>query len=426
MTTVSGPAPVEFDGFHPMYRENPYPSYRRARAAGAFCPFQLGPVPVHIATRYEAASAILQSPDWGHGYRDGISPFRPNVKAEDVAGSFLAMDPPDHTRLRALVGKAFTPRMVARLAQSIDALVRKLVDAGAEQGELDVVGGLARPVSMAVMCELIGIPQQDSATFGDWGRAIARGTDPDFTLTAEDIENRHAASEAFAAYFRDLIAFRRARPAEDLVSGLAAVEERGDVLTERELLGVLSLLWVAGVETTVNLIGNGVLALLRHPEQQRLLRDRPELAASAVDEMLRYDPPVHFTIRVALADITVSGHRFRRGDGVVVLMASAGRDESVFPDADTFDITRYAGATPARRHLGFGLGPHYCLGAPLARMEAEAEITELLRRTPELRLANDNLSCLTSLAHRGVSALPLALDGRRAWPCGRNSDFWSS
>ncbi|WP_040820690.1 cytochrome P450 [Nocardia jiangxiensis] len=409
MTTVPETDPAPFDGFHPMFRENPYPAYAKARAASAFSPFDLGPIPVTVVTRYEAAASILQSTDWGHGYTAGISPFRPGVKAEDVPASFLAMDPPDHTRLRALVSKAFTPRMVGGLRPGIDALVTSLIDAGLDAGEMDIVGDLARPVSVAVMCELLGVPQEDASMMGGWGRAMARGTDPDFMLTAEEIENRVRANTDFGAYFKDLIALRRANPTGDLVSLLADVEEQGARLTEKEMLDILALLMVAGVETTVNLIGNGVLALLRNPEQLALLRERPELAEYAGDEMLRYDPPVHFTIRVALNDTTVVGREFTRGSGAVVLMASAGRDESVFPEADRFDITRYAGATPARRNLGFGLGLHYCLGAPLAKMEAEAEIRELVTRAPKLALADDNLTYLTSLAHRGVTALPLTL-----------------
>ncbi|WP_322756183.1 cytochrome P450, partial [Frankia sp. Cas3] len=243
----------------------------------------------------------------------------------------------------------------------------------------------------------------------NWELAIARGTDPDDLLSAHDVADRSRAGQEVVAYLHALIGQRRAHPTDDLLSMLVGVEEQGEVLTAAEVLGICVLLLVAGMETSINLIGNGMIALLRNPDQLALLRERPELTPAAVEEMLRYDTPTQFTMRVALTETTVAGHTFARGDGVIVLMASAGRDPAVFTDPDRFDITRYAAASAPRRHLGFSLGLHYCLGAPLARMEAETAIRTLIARAPGLSLATDTLTYLPSLIHRGVVSLPLDL-----------------
>ncbi|WP_322779882.1 cytochrome P450 [Frankia sp. Cas4] len=412
MTTVS-PSHVEFDGFDPVNRADPYPSYQRVREAAGLSPLFLHDVPVALVSRYDDCAAILGSQDWGHGHEDGLSPFWD--QAASLPGSFIRMDPPDHRRLRRLVNKAFSARMVASLAPMIDELVGRLVDAALEAGEIDVIRDLSAPLAVTMVGgRLLGVPEQDRPALRNWELAIARGTDPDDLLSAHDVADRSKAGQEVVAYLHALIGQRRAHPTDDLLSMLVGVEEQGEVLTAAEVLGICVLLLVAGMETSINLIGNGMIALLRNPDQLALLRERPELTPAAVEEMLRYDTPTQFTMRVALTETTVAGHTFARGDGVIVLMASAGRDPAVFTDPDRFDITRYAAAPAPRRHLGFSLGLHYCLGAPLARMEAETAIRTLIARAPGLSLATDTLTYLPSLIHRGVVSLPLDLSAGSA------------
>jgi cytochrome P450 len=396
-----------FAAFDPALQHDPYPAYRAARDAGPLLPYLLDDVPVHLVTRYAECAEILTSPVWGHGYAEGISPFRdPGAR---IPGSFVRMDPPEHGRFRGLLTKQFLPRAVAELRPTAATIVEELMDTAVADGGLDAIAGLSEPLAAAmIQGRLLGVPEADRPMLRAWELAIARGTDPDDLLTEADMTARVEAAQGCAAYFGELVARRCREPGDDLLSGLAAGIAEG-VLTPAEVVGIALLLLVAGTETSVNLVGNGVLALLRAPEQQAVLRRRLDLVPAAVDEVLRHDAPTQFTIRVALGDVEVGGHQFRRGDGVVVLMASASRDERVFDRTDEFDVTRYAGSRPARRHLGFSLGLHFCLGAPLARIEAEACFAALLRRSCALELATDRLDYLPSLIHRGVRELPVAL-----------------
>ncbi|MFI5539588.1 cytochrome P450 [Nocardia sp. NPDC051900] len=407
MNTVT-PAEVTFDAFDPSERADPYPAYRRVRDAAALFPFAFGDVPVTLVTRYEECAAILTGADWGHGYAAGISPFRDTTAA--IPGSFVRMDPPEHGRYRKLVAKAFTPRLMAEMAPVAGQVVREIVDAALVRGELDVLDGLAVPLAVAMVpVRLLGADPADAAKFREWQLAIARGSDPDSLLGPRDVAARTAAAVECMGYFARLVQRKKENPTPDLLSALVAASADSDQLTEPEVIGIALLTLVAGMETSINLIGNGMLALLRSPDQLALLRDQPDLIAPALDEMLRYDAPTQFTIRVALADTVVGGHRFRRGDGVVVLTASASRDDRVYPDADRFDVTRYAGNHPARKHLGFSLGIHYCVGAPLARIEAEAAVGALLARAPKLAPATDAIEYRPSLIHRGIVSLPVTL-----------------
>ncbi|MFR9769839.1 cytochrome P450 [Nocardia sp. SC052] len=402
------PAEVTFDAFDPSERADPYPAYRRVRDAAALFPFAFGDVPVTLVTRYEECAAILTGADWGHGYAAGISPFRDTTAA--IPGSFVRMDPPEHGRYRKLVAKAFTPRLMAEMAPVAGQVVREIVDAALVRGELDVLDGLAVPLAVAMVpVRLLGADPADAARFREWQLAIARGSDPDSLLGPQDVAARTAAAVECMGYFARLVQRKKENPTPDLLSALVAASADSDQLTEPEVIGIALLTLVAGMETSINLIGNGMLALLRSPDQLALLRDQPDLIAPALDEMLRYDAPTQFTIRVALADTVVGGHRFRRGDGVVVLTASASRDDRVYPDADRFDVTRYAGNHPARKHLGFSLGIHYCVGAPLARIEAEAAVGALLARAPKLAPATDTIEYRPSLIHRGIVSLPVTL-----------------
>jgi cytochrome P450 len=403
MTTV-------FPAFEPAHRGDPYPAFARVREATPALSLQLGDVPVTVFTRYAECAEVLTSPDFGHGHQAGISPFRDSGAL--IPGSFVRMDPPDHSRFRGLVTKGFAPRVVAALAPMVERVVDELLDAALQRERFDVLADLAVPLALTMIGgRVLGVPPQDRPALRQWELAIARGTDPDELLPAEAVTDRGTAERDALGYFTGLVARRRAEPADDLLSGLIAVEEAGDRLTEPELVGICLLLLVAGMETSINLVGNGVLALLRNPDQLALLRERPDLMSSALEEMLRHDLPTQFTIRVALRDTEVAGRRFTRGDGVIVVMAAANRDGAVYPDPDRFDITRYAGPRPARRHLGFSLGIHYCLGAPLARLEAGVAIGALLRRAPGLALAPEELEHLPSLIHRGLRTLPVLREG---------------
>jgi cytochrome P450 len=253
-----------------------------------------------------------------------------------------------------------------------------------------------------VISEMLGVPPEDHERFKGWSRDLARGLDPDFILPQEVLDQRKAAIDAFSAYFLELIAERRRAPQDDLLSALVAAEDEGDRLTERELLSTCTLLLVAGHETTVNLIANGTLALLRHPDQLRRLRDDPSVARSAVEEVLRYDAPVQMTGRVALEDIELDGATLTKGAFALLLLASANRDPAAFAEPDRLDLGR-----TDNHHLAFGFGTHFCLGAPLARLEGEIALTSLVRRCPDLALATDQPRYKENLILRGLEALPV-------------------
>ncbi|MCM3921472.1 cytochrome P450 [Frankia sp. AiPs1] len=385
---------------------DPYPRYREIQQLGAFLPADLAGATVTVVTTLAGATAVLAHPAIGHGYRDGVS-YRGG--ADDGLGSLLRADPPDHARLRRLVGKAFTPAVIADLVPELTALVDDLLDAAIDRGEVDAVEALARPLPLRAMCRLLGVPAADEQEFGGWADALTRGLDPPLLLTAAEKSARAHATVAFDEYFRELIAQRRRAPREDLLSRLVARHDDGDVLSERELLELCTLLLVAGYETTVNLISGGILALLAHPDQLAALRADPALVGPAVEEMLRYDPPVQFIARTVLADAEIGGHAFTGGDGVIMMIGAANRDPEAFDQPDRFLADRYAGAGRTPRHLGFGTGIHYCLGAPLARIEAELAFRALLRRVPSFTLAEQAVVYRDQIVIRGVRTLPLSL-----------------
>jgi cytochrome P450 len=306
-------------------------------------------------------------------------------RRENARPSFLSLDPPDHTRLRRLVSKAFTPRRIALLEPRIRQITAELLAGAAAAGQLEVVSQLAYPLPVRIISEMLGVPVEDHPRFAGWSARLAHSLQPGFGLSPEEAINRaesaQAASDEFAGYFRGLIAARRSHPAPDLLSALVAAEDNGEMLTEDELIATCILLLVAGHETTVGLISNAILALLRHPAQLAQLAADPELAAGAVEETLRYDAPVQMTGRVAKGPIPVGGLTADAGALVLLLLAAAGRDPEMYPDPDRFDIRRGASG-----HLAFAAGPHFCLGAPLARLEATVAVrafaTGLIR--PEL------------------------------------------
>jgi cytochrome P450 len=313
----------------------------------------------------------------------------------------LQQDPPDHTRLRGLVVKAFTARRVEDMRPRIQQIVDATLDRVAPQGHMDLIADFAFRLPVTVICEMLGIPQEEHEMFFTGARASGRLLDP-VPLSRAEMDAANSSNLASAEYFRHLFELRRREPGDDLTTQLVRAEEEGSRLSNEELTANIILLFGAGHETTVNLIGNGLLALHRHPEQLRLLREDPSLATNAVEEFLRYDSSVQLTGRVALEDTSVGGTAIPRGEGLLCLLGAANRDPAVYPDPDRLDITR-----PNIRPLSFGGGIHFCLGAQLARIEAEVAIATLLRRLPGLTLDDpDHPDWRPTFVLRGLNRLP--------------------
>jgi cytochrome P450 len=371
-----------------------------------------GETPIWFVTRYEDAVTVLLDDE--RFVRDpSLALTAEERSAYDAAmpdslrfieNHMLNKDGDDHRRLRRLVTKAFTPRMVELLRPRIQQIADDLIDAVASRGEMELVDDFAFPLPITVIVELLGIPPANRDRFREWSAAIVTPA-----LDSEGLARFGQLLDAFVAYLRDLFAQRRAEPGDDLTSALLQAEESGDTLSEPELFSMVVLLIVAGHETTVSLIGNAMLALLQEPGQLERLTRRPELLPAAIEELIRYDGPVERTLtRWASTDVELAGQTIRRGESVIVILGSANRDPERFPGADTLDVTRRAES----RHLGFGRGSHYCLGAPLARLEAEIALTTLLHRLPGLTLAiaEDELRWRPTPLFRSLAALPVRWD----------------
>jgi cytochrome P450 len=400
MISSAAMADLVFNPMDPAFVADPYPTYHRLRAED---PVHHSPLGFWILTRYDDVAMALRDPRLA---KEAIAAFiaaRFGRAVPALGLSMLDRDPPDHTRLRSLVSKAFTPRVVEGLRPHIQEIVDGLLDRVQDAGEMDLIEQFAYPLPVIVICELLGVPVEDHERFKGWSLDIARGLDsillpPDSEVPRRSIASRHA----LADYFRELIARRRAAPRGDMLSALIAAEEAGDRLSEEELLATCILLLIAGHETTVNLIGNGTLALLRHPDQLRKLRENPGLIGSAVEELLRYDGPVQRTARIPSEDVVIDGHTIGKGEMVMPFIGAADRDPAQFREPDRLDITR-----TDNRHLAFGWGIHFCLGAPLARVEGQIAINTLVQRLPKLALAADTPQFRQSLTLRGLSSLPV-------------------
>lgn len=402
---------ILFNPLDPAFRVDPYPVYERLRREA---PVYNGSFGALVLSRYTDCEAILRDPRSSSDFRNSTAFdefIAQNPDGDQNAGffaqtrPFLFLDPPDHTRLRGLVNKAFTPRAIEGLRGRIQEIVNDLLDQADAKGEIEIVEEFAYLVPVQVICEMLGVPVADHELFKDWSRELARSLDPEELLPPDVIERRQKAVDSFGEYFGGLIAEHKSHPRDDLLSALIAAEESGDKLTEQELLATCILLLVAGHETTVNLIGNGTLALLRHPDQLALLRSDPSLARSAVEEFLRFDPPVQFTGRVALEDMTLGDVSLKKGQQTIILLASANRDPDVFADPDRLDITR-----AENRHLAFSHGIHYCVGAPLARLEAEIALGTLVQRFPQMRLLDEAPGYKENIVLRGLATLPVAFN----------------
>ena len=396
------------DLFSPAFKANPYPTYARLREEA---PIHRVALPdgrgMWLVTRYDDVVAVFKDERFVKDWRKALTPEQlaqvppiPEVM-KPLSRNMLDTDPPDHERLRGLVSKAFTPRLIERMRPRVQAIADALLDAVEERGEMDLIDDYAFPLPITVIAELLGVPAEDRDKFREWSDAAVSGN-----ATQEYLEEiLLPRMQAFVAYLRAMFQEKRDNPGDDLISALLRAEEAGDKLDEDELLGMVFLLLIAGHETTVNLIGNGVLALLLHPDQLQKLRSDPSLLKPAVEELLRYDGPVETsTERFAREDVRIGGTVIPRGEMVMVVIASADHDPERFPNPDALDITRQD-----NKHLAFGKGIHFCLGAPLARMEGQIAINTLLRRMPNLRLKGspESLSWRTGLVLRGLKGLPV-------------------
>ena len=371
-------------------RDNPYAIYDRLRAEGTIVPTRLGG---WVTTSHAICNTVLR--DRRFGVRNAESTV--GDAPDDYDMSFLDQDPPDHTRLRRLAQPAFSPKHMAGWRPRIEATVDGLLDRAAE--DFDLVSALAAPLPIAVITDLLGVPDADAERFSRYGAVIGGALDGIHSLT--HAARLQAANNELKDLFEGLFALRRVSPADDIVSRLVAAE--GDQIQPREMLPMCVLLLVAGFETTVNLVGNAVNALLDHPAQWAdLCADPAGLAAAAIEETLRWDPPVQRTARCALDDLELDGRLVRRGQFVVTLLAAANRDPAVYRDADAFDIHR----VPEADHLAFSSGIHYCVGQPLARLEATIALQKLAERRPDLRRAGA-LKRRTSSIVRGPIRLPV-------------------
>jgi len=390
-----------FNPMDPEFLADPYPTYHRLRDED---PVHHSPMDFWVLTRYEDVAAVLRDPRFIKEPLVSMVAARFGVSVPPGVGlSMLDRDPPDHTRLRSLVSKAFTPRVVEGLRPRIQKMVDELITRAEAVGTMDLIEGFAYPIPVNVICEMLGVPVEDHERFKGWSLDIARGLDSVWLPPESEIPKRSgAARHAIGDYMRGLIAERRASPRGDLLSALIAAEEAGDKLSEDELIATCILLLIAGHETTVNLIGNGTLALLRHPEELRRLRETPGLITSAVEELLRYDGPVQRTARITSTAVTLGGRTIPKGEMVMPFIGAADRDPSQFPDPDRLDLGR-----ADNRHIAFGWGIHFCLGAPLARVEGQIAIDTLVRRLPRLALVNDEPEHRQSLTIRGLKALPV-------------------
>jgi pimeloyl-[acyl-carrier protein] synthase len=391
---------VEFNPMAPEFVADPYPTYQRLRTED---PVHESPLGFWVLTRYDDVVATLRDPRFAKEPMITAVAARLGIPPATIGLSMLDRDPPDHTRLRGLASKAFTPRVVETLRPRVQEIVDGLLDRVEGAGGMDLIEEFAYPIPVNVICEMLGVPVEDHEQFKGWSLDLARGLDSILLGPESEIAKRSGrAREGLTEYMRGLIAARRAKPRADLLSALIAAEEAGDKLSEPELVATCILLLVAGHETTVNLIGNGMLALLRHPEQLALLRARPELIVTAVEELLRYDGPVQRTARTPTEDVTIADRLIAKGDIVMPFIGAADRDPAHFRDPERLEITR-----TENRHIAFGWGIHFCLGAPLARVEGQIAINTLVKRLPKLALATDQPEFRHSLTLRGLTALPV-------------------
>jgi cytochrome P450 len=386
------------------FRQDPYPTYNRLRETAPVCRVRTGRGKfAWLVTRYDDVLAAVRDTRFTKNQQSLPAAKQPWVPAflRPLAKNMLDSDPPDHTRLRALVGKAFTPLMIEGLRERVEELTDQLIDKALRKKEFDLISEYALPLPATIIAELIGVPAEDRHRFHRWSAkvvSLSPTAGPEMLLSIP-------AALAFLKYIQQQIRTRRTAPSMDLLSALIAAEEAGEKLSEDELVAMIFLLLIAGHETTVNLIANGTLALLENPQQLSKLLSNPDMLKPAVEEMLRYYSPVELaTERWAREDLSVAGTLIPKGELVFLGLGSANRDPAQFPEPHVFNIDR-----SPNRHLAFGHGAHYCLGAPLARIEAHIAFTTLFRRLPRLAMAasRGSLRWRKGFLLRGLERLPL-------------------
>jgi cytochrome P450 len=401
MSELYPPTFTDYFLLDPPLLADPYPLYARMRASD---PVQWeNDMNMWVLTGYAEVSAGLRDARFSVDRVPDGSQFPPEMAPYQATFAFISRqmlfrDAPDHTRLRGLVSKAFTPRMIATMRASIQQIVDDLLDQAQAQGQMDVIRDLAYPLPTTVIAGMLGIPQADRDQFKRWSDDFAA-----FLGTAETtaMDGMMRSIDELVAYFRAHIPTRTGNE-QDLLAALLAAEEQGDVLSETELFANIILLLAAGHETTTNLIGNGLYALLRHPQHLQPLRDDPTLMPAAVEEFLRYDSPVQFTSRIATTEMTLGQHTIQAGQEALFSLGAANRDPAQFAEPDVLDVTRRD-----NKHVAFGFGAHFCLGAPLARLEAQIAFATLLQRFPALHLLDETPPYLPNAAFHGLQTLPV-------------------
>jgi cytochrome P450 PksS len=382
---------------NPKFKANPYPYYARLRAEAPVYRTRLFGQPTWLVSRYDDVVSMLKDERL-------LKEWQPATKwlfrfSGSITRHMLNRDPPDHTRLRTLVQKAFTPKLIERLRTRIQNVCDELLNPLETAGRMELMSGYALPVPLTIIAELLGISTEHRLRFHKFSRSsISASTLVGAFRSVPD-------QRLLSRQLRKLIAERRREPRDDLISALVQAEEAGDKLSEDEVVAMIALLMIAGYETTVNLIGSGALALIQNPDQRELFRTHPELADSAVEELLRYTSPLDIASqRFAREEMRINSVTISRGNLAVAMIGSANHDETQFPNPDILDLSR-----SPNKHVAFGGGPHFCLGAPLARMEGQIALTTLFRRFPELRLAQpvDSLRWRKSLIVRGPEELPV-------------------
>jgi cytochrome P450 len=408
MTDANQAAAMLFNPFSPEFRADPYPLYAKLRDAGPVIKTPLG---TYMVTQYEQVDRVLRSPAFRtpRGYKDADDPTGPprfdpsGPLARHRRNWILFQSGETHTRLRKLIMKVFTPRAVRALAPRVDALVSELLAPVLARGEMEVIRDLAYPLPATVICELLGVPAADRDRNRAWSAIIAATVDP--LITDAQVKAAEAAMREWDPYIRDLLAARRKAPGDALLDAMLAVEDDGTSLSEDEIAANATFLFLAGHETTTNLIGNGLFALLRNPDQLATLRARPGLLDNAIEELLRFDAPVQFAPRVAIETVELEGVTLEEELPIMLALGAANHDSRRYDHADALDIER-----PDPKPLSFGGGPHYCVGAALARLETRHAFEQLLARTRTLGLASDKPSWRASLTLRSLSELRVGVE----------------
>ncbi|HYX18443.1 MAG TPA: cytochrome P450 [Nostoc sp.] len=400
---------LEYNIFAPEFNANPYPTYHRLRSEDPVHKYLIGGD--WFVTRYADIKAVLRSGCIRTDDRPKLinerSKYLKNKEknldtlAYTTSKFLFYMNPPDHTRLRGLLVKTFSPIVVEQMCPFVQEIVDELLDKVRHQGSIDIVADLASPLSVKVISKLLGIPKEAQNQLHQWTNVLSRILDP--LVSLEEYQKMNQATQEIQDYLRSLIHEREKNPQQDLISSLITVQEQSDKLTQKEILAVCTLLFGAGEETTGNTIGNGMLALLNHPEQMEHLKREPTKIQSAVEEIIRYDSAIQMITRIATDDLEIGNQRIKAGEKIVLCLGAANRDPAHFPNPDQLDINR-----EQNHHVAFADNIHYCLGAALARLETQIAINTLIQELPNLKLAMDKLEWRKNIAIRGLKALKLS------------------